>query len=75
MTNSEAKNALFYRTPVVHRDIVYTHVKNIIYWVDDYNNLRVSLTLEDKNKHTTIQARVEDVSLYDNKNQIPAILP
>ncbi len=74
MTNSEAKHALFYRTPVIYRDVVYTHVKQIIYWLDDYGELQISLTIVDKNRNSSIQARVEDVTIYDTKNQIPSVL-
>ena len=74
MTNEEAKNALFHRTPVMYDGCVYTHIKNIIYWLDDSNVFHISLTLADKNKNSSTQARVEDVTLYDYKNQIPTVL-
>lgn len=75
MTNAEAKTALARRTPVIYRGIEYLRVKQIIYWIDDTSGeFRISLTLVDKNNNSTMQARVEDVQLYDYKDKIPTIL-
>ena len=74
MTNSEAKDALFNRTPVMYNGIVYSHVKQIIYWIDDNGQFRISLTLVDQNQNSRNQARVEDVSLYDIRNQTTTFL-
>jgi hypothetical protein len=76
MTNAEAKTALFDKTPVEYNGVTYARVTQIIYWIDDANNVRISLTLQDKNKNSRTQARIEDVKLiYDNENQATAYLP
>ena len=69
MTNDDAKTAFFKRTPVTYNGITYERITQIIYWLDEKNNLHISLTLADKNKNSFIQARVEDVTIYDNQNQ------
>jgi hypothetical protein len=76
MTNAEAKTALFGKTPVEYNGVTYARVTQIIYWIDEANNVRISLTLQDKNKNSRTQARIEDVKLiYDNENQATAYLP
>lgn len=76
MTNAEAKTALFSKTPVEYNGVTYAKITQIIYWLDDANTVRVSVTLQDKNKNSHTQARIEDVKLtYDNENQATAYLP
>lgn len=76
MTNAEAKTALFDKKPVEYNGVTYARVTQIIYWIDEANNVRISLTLQDKNKNSRTQARIEDVKLiYDNENQATAYLP
>ena len=74
MTNDEAKHAFFNRSPVLHRGIPYIFITEIIYSLDDYDNLRITLKLADKNRNSFMNAKIEDVTLYDIKNQIPTIL-
>lgn len=75
MTNDEAKNAFFCKSPVLHNGIVYTHITQIIYSLDDYDQLRITLKLADKSRNSYMNAKIEDVKPYDTKNQIPTILP
>ena len=63
MTNEEAKTAFFNHSPVVHRDITYSHIKNIIYWLDDRNELHITLKLADKNNNSFMNADIKDVLL------------
>ena len=74
MTNEEAKTAFFSRSPVIHRDITYSYIENIIYWLDARDELHITLKLADKNKNSYTNADIKDVLLYDYKNQIPSVL-
>lgn len=70
MTNEEAKNALFHRTPVTYNNIEYLCISAIIYRCDENNNLFISAELTDKNKRSVTIAQLKDViSTYDNQNQ------
>lgn len=64
MTNAEAKDALFHRTPVVYNGIKYTYISAIIYRYND-NALLISAELVDKNKRSVTIAQIKDVSVYD----------
>ncbi len=75
VTNDEAKHAFFHRSPVLHNGIVYTFITQIIYSLDDYDRLRITLKLADKSRNSYMNAKIEDVTPYDFKNQIPTILP
>lgn len=74
MTNDEAKTAFFSRSPVIHNGIVYLRITNIIYALDDYDELRITLKLADKSGNSYTNAEIKDVHLYDTKNKIPTIL-
>ena len=64
MTNEEAKTAFFSHSPVVHRDITYSRIKNIIYWLDERNELHITLKLVDKNNNNSfMNADIKDVLL------------
>ena len=64
MTNSEAKEALLHRTPVIYNGIKYTYISAIIYRFND-NALMISAELADKNKRSVTIAQIKDVSAYD----------
>jgi len=61
LTNEEAKNALFKRTPVVYDGIEYLYITAITYRVSSKNELIISAELLDKNKRSVIHARLKDV--------------
>ena len=70
MTNSEAKEALKNRTPVVYNNIEYLYISAIIYRYDKNNNLVISAELADKCKHSVTIAQLKDVmTTYDKQNQ------
>lgn len=60
MTNEEAKNALFKRTPVTYNGIEYLYISAITYRVVN-NELIISAELLDKNKRTIVHAQLKDV--------------
>jgi hypothetical protein len=62
VTNTEAKQALFDRTPITYNGIKYDHISAIIYRHDG-NNLVISAELADKNKHSVTIAQLKDVIL------------
>jgi hypothetical protein len=75
MTNSEAKEALKKRTPVIYNNIEYLYISAIIYRYDDNGNLVISAELADKCRHSVIIAQLKDViPIYDNKNQTATFL-
>lgn len=66
MTNTELKNALLSKKPVVHRhpymgEIEYKCVYAIRYTVGDNGKIRVSAELLDKNGGAIVVARAEEV--------------
>ena len=70
MTNSEAKEALKNRTPVIYNNIEYLYISAIIYRYDDNRNLVISAELADKCKHSVTIAQLKDViTTYDKQNQ------
>lgn len=70
MTNSEAKEALKNRTPVIYNNIEYLYISAIIYRYDKNNNLVISAELADKCKHSVTIAQLKDViTTYDKQNQ------
>ena len=75
MTNSEAKEALKNRTPVIHNNIEYLYISAIIYRYDNNGNLLISAELADKCKHSVTIAQLKDViTTYDKQNQRAAFL-
>ncbi len=75
MTNSEAKEALKNRTPVIYNNIEYLYISAIIYRYDENNNLVISAELADKCKHSVTIAQLKDViTTYDKQNQRAAFL-
>lgn len=73
MTNTEAKTALFNRTPVTYNGIEYLYISAIIYRVDSNNELIISAELLDKSKRSVTIAQLKDVSTtYDKQNQATA---
>ena len=70
MTNSEAKDALKYRTPVLYNNTEYLYISAIIYRYDKNHNLIISVELADKCKHSVTIAQLKDViTIYDKQNQ------
>ena len=70
MTNSEAKEALKNRTPVIFNNTEYLYISAIIYRYDKNNNLVISAELADKCKHSVTIAQLKDViTTYDKQNQ------
>lgn len=61
MTNEEAKNSLFRRTPVIYNGSEYLYISAIIYRVDSNNELNISAELLDKNERSVTIARLKDV--------------
>lgn len=61
MTNEEAKDALFKRSPVIYNGIEYHHVSAIIYRCGKYNDVLVSAELTDKNNRSVTIAKVQDI--------------
>ena len=75
MTNTEAKEALKNRTPVIYNNIEYLYISAIIYRYDKNHNLVISAELTDKNKRSVIIAQLKDViTTYDKQNQRAAYL-
>ena len=75
MTNSEAKEALKNRTPVIYNNIEYLYISAIIYRYDKNLNLVISAELTDKCKHSVTIAQLKDVMItYDKQNQRAAFL-
>lgn len=68
MTNEEAKNALFQRTPVLYKGIEYLYISAIIYRRDPSFNLVISAELRDKCKNSVTIANLKDVTTNDNKD-------
>lgn len=64
MTNAEAKEALFHRTPVMYNGIKYPYISAIIYR-NNNNTLLISAELVDKSKRSVTIAKIKDVSVYD----------
>lgn len=76
MTNEQAKQAFFDHSPVMFNGIIYTRIKQIIYWLDDYDNLHISLQLADKNGNSYATANVKDVTIYyDKQNKTTYFMP
>ena len=67
MTNSEAKEALKNRTPVIYNNIEYLYISAIIYRYDKNNNLVISAELADKCKHSVTIAQLKDVMTTNDK--------
>lgn len=61
MTNEEAKQALFNRTPVIWKGIVYGRINAIIYRIDREGRLIVSAELQDKRANSVTVVRVQDL--------------
>ncbi len=61
MTNTEAKEALFSRTPVVYQNTEYLYISAIVYRYDRNNNLFISAELMDKTKRSVTIAPIKDV--------------
>ena len=75
MTNSEAKEALKNRTPVIFNNTEYLYISAIIYRYDKNKNLVISAELADKCKHSVTIAQLKDViTTYDKQNQRAAFL-
>lgn len=75
MTNEEAKNAMFQRTPVTYNGINYSYISAIIYRYDRNHTLLISAELTDKNNRSVTIAQLKDViTTYDNQNQTTTIL-
>ena len=75
MTNSEAKEALKNRTPVIYNNIEYLYISAIIYRYDKNLNLVISAELADKCKHSVTIAQLKDVmTTYDKQNQRAPLL-
>lgn len=69
MTNTEGKNALLNRTPVIFNNIEYLYITKIIYQYDENNNLFISAELLDKSRRSVTIARLKDViTTYDKQN-------
>ena len=75
MTNEQAKQAFLDHSPVIFSNIIYTRIKQIIYWLDDYDNLHISLQLADKNGNSYTTANIKDVTIYDKQNQTTHFMP
>ena len=70
MTNSEAKEALINRTPVMFNNTEYLYISAIIYRYDNNRNLVISAELTDKCKRSVTIAQLKDViTTYDKQNQ------
>ena len=70
MTNSEAKEALKNRTPVIFNNTEYLYISAIIYRYDKNNSLVISAELADKCKQSVTIAQLKDViTTYDKQNQ------
>ena len=66
VTNNEAKEALFARTPVSYQNTEYLYISAIIYRYDKNNNLFISAELMDKNERSVTIAQLKDViSIHD----------
>ena len=75
MTNSEAKEALKNRTPVIYNNIEYLYISAIIYRYDKNLNLVISAELADKCEHSVTIAQIKDViTTYDKQNQRAPLL-
>ena len=74
MTNEEAKNAMFQRTPVTYNGISYSYISAIIYRYDRNHKLLISAELTDKNNRSVTIAQIKDVTTYDNQNQTAPFL-
>jgi hypothetical protein len=61
VTNNEAKEALFAKTPVVYKNTEYSYISAIIYRVDKNNGLFISAELMDKNERSVTIAQLKDV--------------
>lgn len=62
MNNTEAKTALFKRTPVTCNGINYSRISAIIYRYDRHNKLLISAELTDKNERSVTIANIKDVT-------------
>ena len=61
MTNEEAKQALFVKSPIVYKNTEYLYISALIYRVDRNNNLLISAELMDKNKRSVTIAQLKEV--------------
>ena len=61
MTNEEAKQALFVKSPIVYKNTEYLYISALIYRVDRNNNLLISAELKDKNKRSVTIAQLKEV--------------
>ena len=75
MTNEEAKDALFKRTPVMYNGVEYKYISAIIYRRKPNFELIISAELLDKCQNSVTIANIKDVTTYDRKNQAAPILP
>ena len=66
MTNNEAKDALFAKTPVVYKNTEYLYISAIVYRVGKNNKLFISAELMDKNERSVTIAQLKEIhTLYD----------
>lgn len=75
MTNDEAKQAFLDHSPITHNGIIYKRITQIIYWLDQNDNLHISLQLADKNNISFVTANIKDVTIYDKHNQTTNFMP
>ena len=66
MTNTELKQALFNKTPVMHNGIRYQRMYEIVYRVPK-DKLIVSVGLLDVNDNSIVYAMPDKVSLVDQE--------
>lgn len=63
MTNEEAKDALFRKSPVTCKGIDYRQISAIIYRLNQAGNLMITAELLDKNTWSVTFAQLKDVTL------------
>ena len=61
VTNNEAKDALFAKTPVVYKNTEYLYISAIVYRVDKNNKLFISAELMDKNERSVTIAQLKEI--------------
>lgn len=61
MTNNDAKDALFARSPVTYNGIEYRYISAIIYRCGKNNDILISAELTDKNNRSVTIAKLQDV--------------
>lgn len=62
MTNTEAREAMLNRTPVIHGGITYSRISAIIYRPGDNRDVKVTVELLDKSGHSVSIANTKDVT-------------